>query len=102
MNRVKKHGVVATIKGYKENEKAVFIHHWFIASCITGEERTTVADAPVFHNQLKPNMKGEEDGFRFEDFVQHVADGDVSAKLDRKSTRLNSSHGAKSRMPSSA
>ena len=83
MNRVNKHGVVTTIKGYKENEKAIFIHHWFIASCITGKQRTTVEDAPVFDKKLKPNMKGKEDGFRFEDFVQHVADGDDSAKLPK-------------------
>ena len=81
MNRVKKHGVVTTIKGYKENEKAMFIHHWFIASCITGKQRTTVEDAPNFDKKLKPKMKSEEDCFRFEDFVPHVADGDDSAKL---------------------
>ena len=65
----------------RKTKKATFIHYWFITSCITGEQRTTVEDAPVFDKKLKPNMKGKEDGFRFEDFVQHVADENDSAKL---------------------
>ena len=35
-------------------------------------------------------------------FQTHVADGRLSLQLDRKSTRLNSSHSGESRMPSSA
>ena len=35
-------------------------------------------------------------------FKVKIIDGDIFRTKDRKSTRLNSSHGAKSRMPSSA
>ena len=35
-------------------------------------------------------------------WIEHRLEGDRSARLDRKSTRLNSSHSQQSRMPSSA
>ena len=48
-------------------------------------------------DKIKPNF---EEGGKFHAF-QSVFDG-FETFLDRKSTRLNSSHASKSRMPSSA
>ena len=53
--------------------------------------------------QLKPVQTPEalEIGSNYHDYLEMLLTGQ-SFEVDRKSTRLNSSHSAKSRMPSSA
>ena len=57
---------------------------------------------PVFYTQARVGEGGRHfTVFKFRSMVPHAESG-VGAVQDRKSTRLNSSHIQKSRMPSSA
>ena len=51
--------------------------------------------------KITPNEKGNPPG-KLADAELHFIDGELDGLKDRKSTRLNSSHGMSSRMPSSA
>ena len=53
------------------------------------------------HNPSGPNTGAEGFGLKEQDITYQVGK-DLAALLDRKSTRLNSSHPLSSRMPSSA
>ena len=63
-----------------------------------------VQDAPFVAVDFDAQDTGEAQVLRFETNVgdQVVADADHAIRVDRKSTRLNSSHANESRMPSSA
>ena len=51
---------------------------------------------------MAPYIFMERNGIHIIDLYKTVAKVDEAAEVDRKSTRLNSSHASKSRMPSSA
>ena len=57
----------------KAYPNAMWIHHWFILSCTTSEHRKTLADYPDPRKSPRPLILDPIDGFRFEDFVRHVA-----------------------------
>ena len=55
----------------------------------------------IFNNLCGKNFIGKE----YKDYIRHIAFEEMGLKpgiVDRKSTRLNSSHSTSSRMPSSA
>ena len=58
------------------------------------------AEVPIKNYQLTTTTSGED--FREEDLQAAVSKDEVLPAIDRKSTRLNSSHVSESRMPSSA
>ena len=53
-------------------------------------------------NALAYAEADRSDPFTYSRIMSHIANGICDDNEDRKSTRLNSSHSAKSRMPSSA
>ena len=61
---------------------------------------------PNIWKQMKPGSRVVSHDFDMGDWkplkTEHIKDGSTWEHTDRKSTRLNSSHSAKSRMPSSA
>ena len=82
------------IKWAKETDGIVSIcFHWF--SPVGGRDKSFYSE----HTEFDPEQVLVEGTKEQEAFYQDL---DVIAGQDRKSTRLNSSHSAKSRMPSSA
>ena len=60
-------------------------------------ERSNAQNSPISLTQFFASLAGSPESKYFSQSM-----GDVSRNLDRKSTRLNSSHVSESRMPSSA
>ena len=91
MNKVKNQGVVTHWGAMKRHPQAMWIHHWFILSCITDECRCTRALHPDPDTAKKPEVLDPVDGFHFHDFVRHI--DSVSGRLlvveDKNAHRRN-------------
>ena len=68
----------------------------------TKNECCNHADPPWEGPQVIPAQIRRVDNLIFRKINQFARENDVEQATDRKSTRLNSSHASKSRMPSSA
>lgn len=62
-NTAQSNSVVVAFKDFEKIDRAMFIHHWLIALCITGEQHATVESAPVFKENTHTNNVGQSRRF---------------------------------------
>ena len=78
------------------------IHYPIATLMLSGIREILIITTPQDYEPFKRTLgNGAQFGMRFVYEIQHQPDG-LAQALDRKSTRLNSSHSSVSRMPSSA
>ena len=94
--------VMVIVPGSKESEAGVLPDTKLLTEMGKFNEELVKAGVMLAGEGLKPTSKGKR--VKFSGATPTVIDGPFteSKELDRKSTRLNSSHRSLSRMPSSA
>ena len=88
------------------DEVKMFLFARWIATCYADEhldEKMRYSDNEDFDSSTAISVLNRETGYWYKEQLKHFNDVVYRDwETDRKSTRLNSSHSAKSRMPSSA
>ena len=97
------------LDGIDEVEQKRYMHHYNMPPYSTGEARPIrspgrreIGHGALAERALEPMIPSEEEFPYAIRVVSEAVSSNGSTSIDRKSTRLNSSHKVQSRMPSSA